>query len=297
MLKTNFPRVGGQTRVDSFTRYAVPAGNVLYVDSVTGSSTGPGFSPQTAYSTIDAAIGACTADNGDVILVVPGHVETITAAAGVALDVAGVTILGIGQGRQRGRVNYTTAVGASFDVTAARCTVDNLVFTMTGFDAVTAGINVTAADFTLQNCEVEFADATNQATLALLTAATATRMTIRNNYFHGSADAGTAAAIRHASGNDCRIEDNIIMGNFTTTLGGIDNSAAVTNLQIHRNVIANGTASAAKAFVLHASTTGIFSNNRLGVLTGTAPVSAAAGTNGGGNYYSAAAGVTAATLL
>jgi hypothetical protein len=206
-------------------------------------------------------------------------------------------VIGLGAGRQRGRINYTTAVGASVDVTAARVTVDNLVFTMTGFDAITAGINVTGADFTLQNCEIEFADATNQATLALLTAATATRMTIRNNYFHGSADAGTAAAIRHVAGNDVRIEDNVIVGNFTTTLGGIDNTAAVTNLQIHRNVIASGTASAAKAFVCHASTTVFFSNNRLGVLTGTAPVTAAAGTNGGGNYYSAAAGVGAATLL
>ncbi len=242
-------------------------------------------------------MAASTADQGDTVVVLPGHVETVTGAAGLALSKAGVTVVGLGAGRQRGRVNYTTAAAASVDVTAARVTVDNLVFTMVGVDAVTAGINVSGADFTIQNCEIEFADATNQAVLALLTAATATRMIVRNNYLHGSADAGTAAAIRHAAGNDVRIENNVIVGNFTTTLGGIDNSAAVANLQVHGNVIANGTASAAKAMVWHASTTGVFSNNRFAVLTGTAPVTAAAGTNGGGSYYSAAAGVAAATLL
>jgi hypothetical protein len=295
--KTNFPRVGGNTRVDSFYRFGIPAGNVLYVHSGTGTASGPGFSPETAYSTIDAAVGACTADNNDVIVVLPGHVETVTAAAGLALDVAGVTVLGTGSGRQRGRINYTTNAAASVDVTAARVTIDNLVFTMIGVDAVTAGINVSGADFVLQNCEIEFADGTNQATLALLTAATASRMIVRNNYFHGSANAGTAAAIRHAAGDDVQIVDNVIVGNFTTSLGGIDNTAAVANLQVHRNVITNGTASSTKAMVWHASTTGCFSNNRMGILSGTAPVTAAAGTNGGGGYYSAAAGVTAATLI
>jgi hypothetical protein len=208
-----------------------------------------------------------------------------------------VTVRGLGKGRQRGRVNYTTAAAASVDVTAARVSIQNLVFTPIGVDAVTAAVNVSGADCVIEDCEFELADATNQAVLGILTAATATRLIVRNCFFHGTADAGTAAAIRHAAGNDVQILNNIFMGNYTTTLGAIDNSAAVTNLQIHGNVIANGTASAAKAFVCHASTTVVFSNNRMGVLTGTAPITAAAGTNGGGNYYSAAAGVAAATLL
>lgn len=295
--KTRFPRTGGQDRVDSFYRFGVPVGNILYVDSVNGTSAGPGFSPETAYSTINAAVAAATADQNDFVVVVPGHVETVTAAAGLALSKAGVTVLGLGVGRQRGRINYTTAAAASVDVTAARVTLQNLVFTMTGVDAVTAGINVSGADFVMDGCEIEFADSSAQATLALLTASGADRMAVRNCYFHGSADAGTAAAIRVAAGKDIQITDNIITGNFTTSLGGIDNSAAVTGLQVHRNVVTNGTASSTKAMVWHGSTTGVFSNNRLGILSGTAPVTAAAGTNGGGSYYSAAAGVTAATLL
>lgn len=301
-VKTHPIQTQGTGNEYLFDKYAVgqPVGNIFWVcsaASAAGDTDGKGFNPEAPFSSIDYAVGKCNADSNDLILVLPGHVETITAAGGLALDVAGITIRGLGVGRQRPRINYTTAIGASMNVTAARVTVENLYFTMTGFDAITAGINVSAADFTLQDCEIVHADATNQAVLALLTASGADRMRVLRNFIHGSADAGTAAAIRIAAGTDIQIEDNLITGNYTTTLGGIDNSAAVAGLQIHNNRIANNTASAAKAFVAHGSTTGQFSRNVMAVLTGTAPVTAAAMNNLGGGYYSAAAGVAAGTLI
>jgi len=274
-------------------------GNVYFVSSTqTGASNseGRGLTPQTSLSTVDYAIGRCTADAGDTIVVLPGHVETLTAAASVALDVAGVSIIGLGVGRQRPIFNYTTAAAASFNVTAARCAVHNCVFTPIGVDAVTAAINVSGADFVFTGNEMELADATNQAVLGILTAATATRMRIDGNYFHGSADAGTAAAIRHVAGADCVISNNVFRGNYTTTLGAIDNTAAVANLIVMGNAIANLTASSTKGIVFHGSTTGQVINNRIAIRSGTAPVTAAAG-DVGGNYYTAAAGVTAGTLL
>lgn len=283
--------------LNSFYSFPNTAGNIRFVYAgATG--TGTGVSPTDAFTTIDAAIGACTADNGDVIVVLPGHTEALTAAASVALDVAGVTIRGLGVGRQRPILTYTTAAAASFDISAARCVVENIVFTLVGVDAITAGINVSAADVTIRDCEIELADATNQATLGILTTASANRLIVEGCFFHGTNNAGTATAIRVVGGTDAIFRNNIITGGFTTTLGGIQNvTTAAVNMQIHGNVIVNQTASASVAITLHASTTCIFSNNRLGVLTGTAPVVAAAGTNGGGNYYSAAAGVTAATLI
>src|SRR3990167_6036958 len=44
------------------------------------------------YNTIDAAVGACTADQGDVIYVMPGHTETVSAAAGFVMDIAGIEV-------------------------------------------------------------------------------------------------------------------------------------------------------------------------------------------------------------
>lgn len=283
--------------LNSFYSFPGTAGNIRYVFSgATG--TGSGISPADAFTTVSAAVAACTADNGDVVVVLPGHSEATIGAAGVAIGVAGVSIVGLGKGRQRGKITYTTAVGASTDITAARCSIENLVFTMIGFDAVTAGINISAADVTIENCEIEFADATNQATLALLTTAAADRLTIKGCHIHGSANAGTAAALRIVGGDAIRILDNTIIGNFTTTLGGIDNATtACTNILIQGNNITNRTASASVAINAQAGTTGQIIRNNLSVLTGTAPIVAAGINAVGGNYYAAAAGVTAGTLL
>src|SRR5205823_4088091 len=114
---------------------------VQSTSSNAGDSSGKGQTPDAPFATINYAITQCTADNGDLILVLPGHVETVTAAAGVALNLAGVTVLGCGDGRQRPKVNFTTATAASFDVTAARGRVENLWFKC-AIDAQTAMLNV-----------------------------------------------------------------------------------------------------------------------------------------------------------
>ena len=145
MAKTHFSRSGGQVWVDSFYRFMAengcPSGNIFFVHAGSGSSSGPGYSPETAFATIDQAIGACTADNGDVVAVLEDHTESVVGAAGISHDVAGVRIIGLGVGRNRPRVTFTTATGASCDLTAARCSLENLVF-INAIDAQTAMINV-----------------------------------------------------------------------------------------------------------------------------------------------------------
>ena len=275
------------------------SGYVFFVNSAsaTGSNAaGYGLTPDAPFLTIDYAIGQCTASRGDLIVVSAGHTETVTAAAGVALDVAGVTILGLGQGRQRPRINFTTATAASLDVTAAKCRIENVYMTC-GIDAQTAMINVQAADFSLAFSEIEFATSSAQATLVVLTNASADRMIIDGCHIHGTTDAGTATAIRIVGGTDARITDNVIVGAFTTSLGGIDqNTTTAVNTVVHRNIISNQTASSTKAMVFSSSSTPLIVNNRLTILSGTAPITAAAGFVGG-NTYVAAAGVSASTAL
>ena len=54
---------------------------MYWVDSTdANASTGADGSIDTPFSTIDAAVGQCVANQGDVILVKPGHIETVTAA-------------------------------------------------------------------------------------------------------------------------------------------------------------------------------------------------------------------------
>lgn len=293
MLKTNFPRVGGQTRVDSFTRYAQPSGNVFFVDSVTGTSTGPGFSPQTAFATISQAVAAATATNGDVVFLVPGHAETVTAAAGVAIGVAGVQVIGLGTGRARPVITFTTAVAASFDITAANVLVKNLVL-VCGIDNQTAMVNVTGADVAFEDCEFETNTGTVGAALGILTAATATRLRVENCFFHGPAtNSGTTttAQIQHEVGVDYIIRNNLFVGKCTQN---ITNATTVLRGHIDNNRFVTYTGT--KAINMAAASTPFITNNRINVPSGTAPIVAAAGFVCA-NSYSAAAGVTAGTAV
>lgn len=108
------------------------------------------------YSTIAYALARCTANRGDIVFVRPGHAETITAAAGLALNKAGVAIIGLGLGSKRPIITLGTANTASITVEANDVTVSNILFKAnflniaTCFDIVNAQV---ANDFTVDGCE------------------------------------------------------------------------------------------------------------------------------------------------
>lgn len=270
-------------------------GNYWFVSSVTGSNGNYGDKPERPVATIVKAIALAAA--GDTIVCLPGHTEAVTAAGTITVNKAGLTLLGVGYGRRRPVITYTTAVGASFDVTAANVRVENFVFNGTGVDAVTAMVNVSAADAQFVNCEFETGNATNQAVLGILTTASADRLLVKDCHFHGSADAGTATAIRIVGGDAIRIENNRFIGNYTTSLGAIDNATtACTNTVVIDNTIYNRTASSTKAMVFQAGSTGQIARNYLQILSGTAPITGAAMSWVGANYYAATI-ATAGTLI
>lgn len=272
--------------------------------TITGSdSSGAGMSPEAPFASIAYATATATtpivANRGDILIVLPGHTETIVGAAGVLIATAvcdGLTIQGVGNGRKRPIINYTTAIGASFDVSAANVTIRNIVFTPNGFDAITAAMNVTGADFVMDGCEWAICNAAadKQCVLGILTAATATRFTVKNTKFLGPATVtGTTctACIKHEVGIDFEISNCDFHGKMTQA---ILNATTILGGKIHDNrfQIYTGT----KGIALAAATTALISNNRFNVPSGTAPIVAAAGFCVG-NAYSAAAGVTAGTAL
>lgn len=188
-------------------------GSVFYVQSVhaNASDSNAGTASNLPLATIDAAIGKCTANNGDIILVSPGHIETVTAAGGVAVDVAGITIIGVGSGANRPKVNFTSAVGASFLITAANCTVNNILFTG-GIDALTNPIHIQAADCSLLGIETR--DVTGQATVFILTTAAADRLRITGWKHLGAAAAGADTALTIVGGDAIVVEEFTVLGNF-----------------------------------------------------------------------------------
>lgn len=203
------------------------ANKVFWVDSVHGSDGNRGTFDR-PFSTIDYAVGQCTASVGDVIMVKAGHVETVTAAAGIALDVAGITLVGLGNSRNRPKINFTTAVGASMKVTAANITMSNFWFTG-GIDALTNPIHVDAADFVLTDWT--YTDVTGQCTDCVLTTANADRMELANFEYDGATAAGTNAGIAIVGGDGIKIHNFIADGNFA--VGFIDvRTTATTDLKV-----------------------------------------------------------------
>lgn len=272
----------------------VPSGSVAGVDDPSY-----GMSSNRPFKTINYAITKCTANNGDIIYVLPLHTETIKAAGGITCGTAGISILGMGFGSSRPAITLSTATTATFLVTAANVFVQNIYFDSTGIDAIVTAFDVRAAGFVMDNCEHYFAK-TSYVTLAGMTvdtAAHANNLTIMNCYIHGDAVANCTNWLQLVGGDSIKIMNDVITGNFTTTLGGINNiTAALTNVLIDNNRIMNNTAVSTVAICLLTGSKGWVTNNRLGILNGTAPITGDA-VYVGGNYYKAAVGVAAATLL
>ena len=206
-------------------------GNVFWVNNsgvlpaggIGGSNGNPGTF-QKPFSTIDYAVGRCTASRGDIIAVMPGHVETVTAAAGLALDVAGIAVIGLGTGTKRANVNFTTATTADMDVDAANVTLYNILFTG-GVDALAAPIDVNASDCSIINCE--WRDVTGQATDVILADANADRLLIDGHFHNGAAAAGGASAIALIGMDTSVISNFRINGNFSVGAIDIRTTAAV----------------------------------------------------------------------
>lgn len=188
------------------------AGDVYWVDSGSGSDDNQGTF-NSPFKTMDYANGQATANNGDFIMVKPGHTETVSAAAGLDLDTAGVTWIGLGGGSARPQINFTSATGADMDVDAANINMVNFLFTG-GVDALTGPIDVNAADFSLINCETR--DVTGQTVDFIVCDANADRLYIENWIHRGAAAAGAQSALQLVGGDDAIVKDFQIYGNFGT---------------------------------------------------------------------------------
>ena len=116
----------------------------------TASDDNDGLSPERAKLTLDAAINVCTANVGDVIALLPG---AHSWSASAALDIAGVTIIGLpyltrsrssrGCLSARPKASITTSASDEIiNITAADCEIVNL--TIIGVTAV-AAIDLTGA--------------------------------------------------------------------------------------------------------------------------------------------------------
>ena len=207
------------------------------------------------YSTVDAAVSACTASAGDIVLVMPGHTESVTSATAVAFDVAGVTVIGLGNGNDRPTFNFTTLTTSLIAISGANFKVVNCIFDLTGVDAVAVGLDINASDCTIEKCRIVMGDSDGQAVVGILTDTNIDRLSVLNCEFQGDTIAGPAAAIRLIGGVEHKIVGNFIHGSFSSGPIALITTAPLRIL-IENNVLLNTVASGDAAIVGIAGATG-----------------------------------------
>lgn len=237
---------------------------VWWVDSA-GSNQGDGTFKR-PFTSIEVAINSGKVVAGDQVHCKAGHTETVTAAAGLDLDVAGVTIFFHGQGSNRAQITFTTVVGADMDIDAANITLVNPLF-VAGIDALTGPIDVNAADFTIINGE--WRDAAAMGTTDCIVAdANADRMTIDGwRFIPSTTGTQKQSNIQVAAANDIKLRNIDIFGDFGT--GPIENGTAWVNAVLENVRINNTSASPTVGILLQATSTGTMRNVHIRVASGT----------------------------
>ena len=218
-------------------------GNVFFVDSgnVDGSDNPEaGKKPNIPFSTIDYAVGQCTANNGDVIYGMPGHAESISAASQLDLDVVGISVIGLGNGTDRPTLTYTVAAGEVV-VGADNVLIDNIVFNAAAPDILLGVTIQDGVDYcTIRNCNFEVTTAgTDEFATCITMINNNTGTLIENNHIDMKLGNGTEAILLDADTDRTTIKDNTIRGDYSTA-NIFGDTALSTQLLIQGNILENG---------------------------------------------------------
>lgn len=212
-------------------------GNQFYVDSGVDGTTG--LTWDTAVGTIDEAINLCTASNGDVIWVAPGHAESITGTD-ITADVAGVSIIGLGSGSLMPKITYAHA-DAEISVAADNVLIQGLHL----YSAIT-GVKVAieiedGSDYcTVKGCLFTVEETTvDEFLVSIRTNDASNNALIEDNYIDMGLG-GAVAGISFTKDTDSTIvRNNVIQGDYSTAcIEGI--TTLSTKLLIEKNLLING---------------------------------------------------------
>ncbi len=251
--------------------------NINEIKAIFGTSY-PDGTP-TVFTTVALAVAQCVAARGDLILVAPGHTESISSNTALTMSISGVTVVGLGRGSQRAVITLDTANTATINVTANGVVFKNLIFIANFLNVAALFTLTTAADFQVLDCDIKDTDITHNFVAIVVTATTSNvadglviegnkillviatgatklvsalgtndRWSIKNNYY-SSPTTGTGAVIPIATG---KILTNLILDNNIFNLV----NAAVTSTGVL--ITTNGS-----------TNSGYISNNKIQVLATT----------------------------
>jgi hypothetical protein len=243
-------------------------GNVFFVDSgaaLAVDSPAHGDSPLRPFATIEGAMNdsRLTANNGDIVYAMPGHAETVSAAGGLDLDIAGVKVIGLGEGPDQPTITLDTATTADVDIDAAGVILENLHF-IAAFADIVAAIDVNSTDFVLRGCRFTQSGADLNALIWVQDAAAAAsdRITIEDCHVIAYDAANTHFVNFAGTGTGHVIQRNTLLGDWgTMAIGG---AGIITRCYIAENNVYNLASDSLATINVGATATGIIARNHCG---------------------------------
>lgn len=211
---TNYPNGVSSFGVPVFPGIPPTTGSYFFVGNATGSNGSdgnPGTSPSQPLSTMNGAFAKCTANKGDIIVVLPGHAETVTATS-LTHSVAGVQVIGLGVGALRPTFSFGAAA-ATITVSAANGGWCNCRFVANFADVASAFTLAAAKNFSVTDSDFLDTSSILNFLCCVTTGASnndADGLSFLRNYVYGLAT--TDGAVISMLGNALRVQlcDNVV---------------------------------------------------------------------------------------
>lgn len=218
------------------------------------------------FATLDYAVSQCVANRGDIIFVRPNHTETISAADDIDFDVAGISVIGLGNGDDRPRFDYTAGAG-EVAIGADNVLIQNINF-HANVDSVLIALDIEDGinQAVIRGClfDVETAGTDEFDNAIRFTNNNSDCIVEDNDFDMGIADAVRAIYL-DADTQGMIIRNNRIRGDYSTACIGGDTTLS-TDILIEDNLLINGEAgdiNAVECIELLTGTHGVIRNNDL----------------------------------
>lgn len=207
---------------------------------------------------IEEALDECTASRGDVIFVLPGYTETRTTA--LAIDVAGVAVIGLGFGLNRPVITGNGTIDA-VNITANNVVFQGFHFAAPETDNQTAMINIAGAGVLVKDITGIGSQTSKNVVDCITIASGANDLTIEGLKIWNTVVAVNSFISIEAAVARLTLKDIFCFGDVVA--GGIIDAAAATQMyweDVKVSVV--GTSKA--AIVLDSNPTGMINGGRFG---------------------------------
>lgn len=156
---------------------------------------GLGQDPTRPFATLDFAIGQCVDNRGDTIFILEGHAETVSSASAITVDVAGISIIGLGTGNvgsARPIFTFSTSTAASIAVTANNVKIENIIG-VAGINGLTSPFNISGNG---HDINIEWSDNSSSVEAQSAIVASTNKTKIKLAYFGNTSGSSCATPIK-----------------------------------------------------------------------------------------------------